>query len=60
MKRQGFIERLSQYTVLGKLGKGAFGIVVLAQHKYSEVKVAIKLIDKRQINQQFTEQDEIF
>ena len=48
LRQQGFPEenRLDQYKVLGKLGEGAFGMVFLAQHKYSAVKVAVKIMNK--------------
>lgn len=48
---QGFPEekRLDQYEVIGKLGEGSFGVVFLAQHKFSKVNVAIKLMNKANI-----------
>ena len=43
LSAQGFLEnRIVQYEPLSKLGSGSFGTVVLSQHNYSGVKVAIK------------------
>ena len=42
---QGFFnKRIDQYEPLGKLGEGSFGVVILSQHKNSQVKVAVKVI----------------
>lgn len=50
LRLQGFLHsRIDQYNAMGKLGQGTFGTVLLAQHKFSEVKVAIKLIEKKTI-----------
>jgi len=50
LKAQGFLEkRIEQYVPMGRLGRGAFGIVLLAKHKYSGIKVAIKVIEKKVI-----------
>jgi len=38
---------------MGPLGEGAFGLVVLSKHKYSDVKVAIKIISKGKIDRAF-------
>jgi serine/threonine protein kinase len=43
-----------QYEPLSKLGSGSFGTVVLSQHNYSGVKVAIKQVDKKVIDKSFT------
>jgi hypothetical protein len=46
LKRQGFSENpIEQYELIGLLGQGSFGTVLLAKHKLSSVKVAIKRID---------------
>ena len=39
--------KLSDFTVIKELGSGSFGHVILAQHKITQVKYAIKAIDKR-------------
>ena len=39
--------KLSDFTVIQELGSGSFGHVILAQHKMTQVKYAIKAIDKR-------------
>ena len=39
--------KLSDFTIIKELGSGSFGHVVLAQHKITKVKYAIKAIDKR-------------
>ena len=39
--------KLSDFTVIQELGSGSFGHVILAQHKITQVKYAIKAIDKR-------------
>ena len=48
LQRQGFIptNRFAQYEVLGQLGQGSFGTVVMARHKFSAVKFAIKVMSK--------------
>ena len=46
---------MNAYKLLGKLGEGSFGMVALAQHKNSGVKVAIKTIAKARIASSFTE-----
>ena len=45
---------------MGPLGEGAFGLVVLSQHKYSGVKVAIKIISKGKIDRAFKVNDQVF
>ena len=48
---QGFFnKRIDQYEPLGKLGEGSFGVVILSQHKNSQVKVAVKVIQKTKID----------
>ena len=39
--------KLSDFTIIQELGSGSFGHVILAQHKITQVKYAIKAIDKR-------------
>ena len=39
--------KLSDFTIIKELGSGSFGHVLLAQHKKTQVKYAIKAIDKR-------------
>ena len=39
--------KLSDFTIIKELGSGSFGHVLLAQHKITQVKYAIKAIDKR-------------
>ena len=55
LRAQGFTteHRIDQYESLGPLGEGAFGLVVLSKHKYSDVKVAIKIISKGKIDRAF-------
>ena len=40
---------LSEYNILKKLGEGTFGVVVLAIHKITNEKVAIKILEKEKI-----------
>ena len=44
---------LSEYIQLSLLGEGGFGKVILAQHKATQLKVAIKLIDKQHLEKTF-------
>ena len=39
--------KLSDFIIIKELGSGSFGHVLLAQHKVTQVKYAIKAIDKR-------------
>ena len=39
--------KLSDFIIIQELGSGSFGHVILAQHKITQVKYAIKAIDKR-------------
>ena len=39
--------KLNDFQVIKELGSGSFGHVLLAQHKITQVKYAIKAIDKR-------------
>ena len=59
LRAQGFDpeHRIEQYESLGPLGEGAFGLVVLSQHKYSGVKVAVKIIGKGKIDRAFKNND---
>ena len=45
---------LKEYTFLKKIGQGTFGVVVLAIHKITNEKVAIKILDKEKINKNTT------
>ena len=39
---------MNDYTVMGTLGRGAYGEVILAKHKKNEEQeVAIKMLDKK-------------
>ena len=62
LAKQGFSleNRLEQYQVISKLGEGTFGTVMLAQHKFSQVKVAIKMVDKSKIARLFTQNNQMF
>lgn len=51
---------MNAYKLLGKLGEGSFGMVALAQHKFSGVKVAIKSVAKSRIHSSFTENGQEF
>jgi len=42
---------LKEYTFLKKIGQGTFGVVILAIHKITNEKVAIKILDKEKITQ---------
>lgn len=57
---QNYDDLLSEYNELSFLGEGGFGKVVLAQHKNSLSKVAIKLIDKSRLTAVYTNCDEVF
>ena len=48
LQKQGFGmgRRYEQYQLHGKLGEGAFGAVLLATHKQSRMKLAIKVINR--------------
>ena len=39
--------KLSDFIIIKELGSGSFGHVLLAQHKVTQVKYALKAIDKR-------------
>lgn len=61
MHSQGFKDRpINQYEALGKLGSGALGTVILAQHVHSKVKVAIKFMLKEQVHRLFTAKNMAF
>ena len=54
LEAQGFNEnRLSAYKIVQSLGEGAFGKVLLAKHRHSGLKVAVKMIDKTRIEKTF-------
>ena len=57
---QGVQDLRAEYHQLCLLGKGGFGKVILAQHKHSRVKVAIKLIDKKHLNAAYSNCGETF
>ena len=42
---------------LSNLGEGSFGLVVLSKHKFSDVKVAVKVIKKDLIEECFKAND---
>lgn len=43
------IQRLGQYTIVKTLGEGSFGKVKLATHQVSGQKVALKVINRKQL-----------
>jgi len=50
LREQGYLDqRIKQYKPVQKLGEGSFGTVMLAEHKNSGVKVAVKFINKAHI-----------
>ena len=51
---------MSEYSILTQLGKGSYGRVVLAQHKNTKVRVAIKIIGKDVIMFNFNDPTEPF
>ena len=59
-RRQGFGDLLSEYKKLSKLGKGAYGYVVLAQHKNSKSRVAINIMSKKRIEFEYDNLTEPF
>ena len=59
-KSQGFAELLDEYTLVTKLGEGGFGSVMLAEHKNSKAKVAIKLIKKAPLAKMYAKCGETF
>lgn len=48
----GFSSLTDKYEVRQKLGKGKFGLVRLGIHKETERKVAIKIMNKKEMNNQ--------
>lgn len=44
---------LDEYTQLSLLGEGGFGKVILAQHKATHNRVAIKLVDKQHLEKSY-------
>ena len=45
-----FIKNINdEYTILKKIGSGNFGLVQLATHKTTQMKVAVKSVDKKKI-----------
>ena len=58
LRRQGFLDkRIEQYVPISNLGEGSFGLVVLSKHKFSDVKVAVKVIKKSLIEESFMAND---
>ena len=52
LKQQGVpnsARRIDLYNPIRQLGTGAFGIVFLSEHKFSKVRVAIKIVNKAKI-----------
>ena len=47
----GVPTEVGNYAVSGKLGEGTFGVVLKAQHKYAGEKVAVKVLEKRRMQQ---------
>ena len=47
----GVPSEVGNYAVSGKLGEGTFGVVIKAQHKIASEKVAIKVLEKRRMQQ---------
>ena len=45
---------------MGRLGQGSFGTVILGQHKYSGINVAIKVIEKKIIDETFVANGQVF
>ena len=61
LKAQGYYEdRIDSYQPIGRLGQGSFGLVILAQHKNSKVKVAVKIINKAKIQRAFGDNGQEF
>ena len=61
LANQGFSERpIDQYEAQGNLGDGTFGTVILAQHVFSKLKVAIKFMSKEKIENFFTTRNQAF
>ena len=54
LQLQGFDNFTDQYEWRSKLGEGAFGDVLLARHKLTRIRCAMKLLDKRIINEAFS------
>jgi serine/threonine protein kinase len=55
LRQQGFAgnDRINQYIALGKLGEGSFGTVILSVHRFSNIKVALKIMNKDAITRTF-------
>lgn len=47
----GLPDEVGNYCVHGKLGEGTFGVVLKAQHKLAGERVAIKVLEKRRMQQ---------
>ena len=61
MKAQGFYEkRIEQYMFMSCLGNGSFGTVMLAKHKHTKIKVAVKIIDKKNIKKTFDANNQMY
>ena len=47
----GVPEAVGNYAVSGKLGEGTFGVVLKASHKIAGERVAVKVLEKRRMQQ---------
>ena len=47
----GVPTEVGNYAVSGKLGEGTFGVVLKGMHKLAQEKVAIKVLEKRRMQQ---------
>lgn len=61
LRQQGFLDkRMEQYEFQKRVANGSFGQVEMYKHKYSGVKVAIKIMEKTFIEQTFDNLGEPF
>ena len=47
----GIPSAVGTYAVSGKLGEGTFGVVLKASHRYADERVAVKVLEKRRMQQ---------